>query len=192
MSMFGKEKPGDRYAPAASPQPQPQVVTRPASAPDSETISSIGPDVTIVGKIAGKGVVKVFGRIEGELQASNIHVHEGAHIEGNVVAQELTVGGLVKGTIHAVRVKLLGTAKVEGDIFHRSLSIEENALFEGSSRREDDPTSKQPASPPKPQPQAQAPVQVQPQPISAAQAASVASAGQVPPLAARVTSIDAN
>jgi cytoskeletal protein CcmA (bactofilin family) len=28
-------------------------------------------------------------------------------------------------------------AVVEGDIFHRSLSIEENARFEGSSKRED-------------------------------------------------------
>ena len=28
---------------------------------------------------------------------------------------------------------------VEGDIFHRSLSIEENARFEGLSKRENDP-----------------------------------------------------
>jgi cytoskeletal protein CcmA (bactofilin family) len=34
------------------------------------------------------------------------------------------------------RVKLNGTAVVEGDIFHQSLSIEDNARFEGSSRRE--------------------------------------------------------
>jgi cytoskeletal protein CcmA (bactofilin family) len=32
---------------------------------------------------------------------------------------------------------LNGTAVVEGDIFHRSLSIEENARFEGSLKRED-------------------------------------------------------
>jgi cytoskeletal protein CcmA (bactofilin family) len=43
----------------------------------------------------------------------------------------------VKGTIHANRVKLNSTAAVEGDIFHRSLAIEENARFEGSSRREE-------------------------------------------------------
>jgi cytoskeletal protein CcmA (bactofilin family) len=43
----------------------------------------------------------------------------------------------VKGTIHAHRVKLIGSAVVEGDIFHRSLSIDENARFEGSSRREE-------------------------------------------------------
>ncbi|MGB7040721.1 MAG: polymer-forming cytoskeletal protein, partial [Xanthobacteraceae bacterium] len=32
-------------------------------------------------------------------------------------------------------VKLTGTAVVEGDIFHRNLAIEDNARFEGMSRR---------------------------------------------------------
>ncbi|MBX9710634.1 MAG: polymer-forming cytoskeletal protein, partial [Xanthobacteraceae bacterium] len=146
MSMFGREKPGDgaRYTapePVVHPQSSASARSASTSTSESEAVSSIGADVTIVGKIVGKGVVKVFGRIEGELHASNVTICEGAQVEGNVVAQELAIGGLVKGTIHAVRVRLLGTAKVEGDIFHRSLSIEENALFEGSSRREDDPTS---------------------------------------------------
>ena len=43
----------------------------------------------------------------------------------------------VKGTIHANRVKLNSTAVVEGDIFHRTLAIEENARFEGTSRRQE-------------------------------------------------------
>jgi hypothetical protein len=34
-------------------------------------------------------------------------------------------------------VRLNSTASVEGDIFHRSLAIEENARFEGTSRRDD-------------------------------------------------------
>jgi cytoskeletal protein CcmA (bactofilin family) len=67
----------------------------------------------------------------------NVLINEGARVEGDVVAQELTIGGQVKGAIHATRVKLNSTALVEGDIFHRSLSIEENARFEGSSKRED-------------------------------------------------------
>ena len=58
-------------------------------------------------------------------------------MEGDVVAEELTIGGHVKGTIHANRVKLNSTAVVEGDIFHRTLAIEENARFEGMSRREE-------------------------------------------------------
>ena len=48
--------------------------------------------------------------------------------------QDVTVCGRVKGTIRAVRVKLQNGGAVEGDIFHQSLSIDENSLFEGSSR----------------------------------------------------------
>ena len=54
---------------------------------------------------------------------------------GDVVAQELTVGGHVKGNIRGNRVKLNSSGVVEGDIFHRTLAIDENAHFEGASRR---------------------------------------------------------
>jgi cytoskeletal protein CcmA (bactofilin family) len=64
-------------------------------------------------------------------------IGEGAKVEGDLVAEELTIGGTVKGTIHANCVRLNSTAVVEGDIFHQSLSIEEHARFEGSSKRED-------------------------------------------------------
>ncbi len=105
----------------------------------SETISFISSEMTLVGKIICKGVIRVCGLIEGELNASNALIADGARIRGEIVAEELTVGGRVKGNIHALRVKLQGTAVVEGDIFHRSLSIEENAWFEGCSRPEATP-----------------------------------------------------
>ena len=90
-----------------------------------------------LGKIFGEGTVQIFGRIEGELRALTVLINEGAQVDGDVLAEDLTISGQVKGTIHASRVKLNSTAVVEGDIFHRSLSIEENARFEGSSKRED-------------------------------------------------------
>ena len=37
-------------------------------------------------------------------------------------------------------VKLQNGGAVEGDIFHRTLSIDENSQFEGSSRRVENPT----------------------------------------------------
>ena len=138
--MFGKTKDGspegDRVvtpvqhslrsaAPSSSAQ---------NAASDESTISA---GMTIVGKITGEGTVNVFGRIEGELHASTVMIAQGAEVEGDIVADDLSVGGRVKGTIHANRVKLNGSAAVEGDIFHRSLSIEENARFEGSSRRDE-------------------------------------------------------
>jgi hypothetical protein len=86
-------------------------------------------------------------------------IANGARIRGDIVAEEMTVAGRVKGDIYALRVKLQGTAVVEGDIFHRSLSMDEHARFEGCSRPEDDPPEPRPyirveSANPQPQPQA--------------------------------------
>jgi cytoskeletal protein CcmA (bactofilin family) len=105
----------------------------------SGTSSCIGSGMSIVGNIECNGPAQVFGRIKGELRASDLLIGDGAQIEGSVIAQDVTVCGRVKGTIRAVRVKLQDGGAVEGDIFHRSLAIDENSLFEGSSRRVENP-----------------------------------------------------
>ena len=137
--MFGKSKDDNDPLPSAVQQPErPAAAKRPEQG-SAEQVSTISRGMTIVGKMFGEGTLNVFGQVEGELRALNVLVNEGARVEGDVVAEDLTIGGQVKGSIHASRVKLNSTAVVEGDIFHRSLSIEENARFEGSSKREDNP-----------------------------------------------------
>jgi len=127
-------------------QPSHTVVEQVASGPEptatkkSGRDSCIGTGMSIVGKIECNGPAQVFGRIEGELRASDLLVGDGATIDGSVIAQNVTVCGRIKGTIRAVRVKLQNGGAVEGDIFHRSLSIDEDSLFEGSSRRVENPT----------------------------------------------------
>jgi cytoskeletal protein CcmA (bactofilin family) len=59
--------------------------------------------ISIVGKIVGHGVVAIFGQVEGELRASTVVIAEGAQMGGDVVADELTIGGHVKGTVHEPR-----------------------------------------------------------------------------------------
>lgn len=134
------------------PPPRPIVVApvaRAEPAANSTTLSCIGSGMSIVGKIDCNGPAQIFGRVEGELRASDLLIGDGAQVEGNVVAQDVTVCGRVKGTIRAVRVKLQGGGAVEGDIFHRSLSIDESSLFEGSSRRVENPTDPAAALDPK-------------------------------------------
>jgi cytoskeletal protein CcmA (bactofilin family) len=121
-------------------QPHDQAWARSEPTTRAGTASCIGSDMSIVGKIDCNGPAQVFGRIEGELRASDLLISDGAQVEGNVIAQNVTVCGRIKGTIRAVRVKLQNGGAVEGDIFHRSLSIDENAQFEGSSRRVENPT----------------------------------------------------
>ena len=141
MSMFSKNTSSnadqESSLPRPQPVPRPTVVQAAPAAGQQDMSSSLSAGMTVIGKLVGEGAVKIYGRIEGELQASSIVICEGAQIDGDVVAKELTIAGRVKGTIHAGKVKLQSSAVVEGDIFHRSLSIEENARFEGMSRREE-------------------------------------------------------
>jgi cytoskeletal protein CcmA (bactofilin family) len=148
MEMFGKGKdnmPEDLRSPAPVQQFHSTAVAAPSSGPESANgVSSISAGMTVVGKLTGSGAVKIFGSVEGELHAATVLIADGAEVEGDVVAEELTVAGRVKGTIRANRVRLNSTASVEADIFHRSLAIEENARFEGTSRRDDNAVDKPP------------------------------------------------
>ena len=119
-------------------QQQHSVVEQVAASPPV-TKAGTGSGMSIIRNIECSGPTQVFGRIEGELRALDLLIGNGAQVEGNVIAQDVTVCGRVKGTIHAVRVKLQNGGVVEGDIFHRSLSIDENSQFEGSSRRVENP-----------------------------------------------------
>jgi cytoskeletal protein CcmA (bactofilin family) len=155
--MFGKSKSVEGWK-ARSLQ-QPALGRSPTALQLMQTISSLSSEMTVVGKIICKGIIKIHGLVEGEVNASNALIANGARIQGDIVAEELTVAGRVKGDIYALRVKLQGTAVVEGDIFHRSLSMDEHARFEGCSRPEDDPPEPRPyirveSANPQPQPQA--------------------------------------
>ena len=137
--MLGKSK-GDETnynRDSSSVQQMPRSAVASSAPPQ---VSSISSGLSIIGKIVGHGALTIFGQVQGELRASTIVIAEGAQMKGGVVAEELTIGGYVKGTVHANRVKLNSTAVVEGDIFHRTLAIEENARFEGTSRRQENTT----------------------------------------------------
>jgi cytoskeletal protein CcmA (bactofilin family) len=133
---FAKEAQSHNDRIVASAQEEIRRLGRDGNAPQPEAASSINSGLSIIGKIIGHGALTIYGRVEGEVHASNVVIAEGAEMLGDVIAEELTVGGHVKGTISANRVKLNGTAVVEGDISHRTLAIDENARFEGASRRE--------------------------------------------------------
>jgi len=136
--MFGKGKSAGEGWKARPPQRS--VLARSTTALQSlHAISSLSSEMTVVGKIVCKGVLKIYGLVEGEVSASNALIAHGARIQGDIVAEELTVAGRVEGDIYALRVKLQGTAHVEGDIYHRSLSMDEHARFEGCSWPENNP-----------------------------------------------------
>ena len=58
-------------------------------------------------------------------------------------AHEVGITGAFKGTIRGNNVRLKGAAKVDGEVFSKSLTVEENVQFEGISRRLEKPVELQ-------------------------------------------------
>jgi cytoskeletal protein CcmA (bactofilin family) len=117
---------------------KPDVRTTPGkTAP--ETGSTLGHGVLVTGNIVSESDLEIFGRVNGDIHVSHLIIKEGAQVEGNVVAQETIILGVCKGVIHGNTVKLQGAAVVEGEIYSKSLTIEQQAQFEGLSRRLDKP-----------------------------------------------------
>jgi cytoskeletal protein CcmA (bactofilin family) len=103
--------------------------------PTSETVSTLGPGMLVKGSIVCEGPMQVYGRMFGEIHAVKLTIGEGAQVEGQILAEETIIAGNFKGTIHAKNVKLERTAVVDGEIFKNTLVIDQDAQFEGMTRR---------------------------------------------------------
>ena len=51
----------------------------------------------------------------------------------------MVINGRVIGKVRGLKVRLTSSAKVEGDIIHKTIAIESGAHFEGSVQRQDEP-----------------------------------------------------
>lgn len=115
-----------------SREAEPTLCTAHANA---ELLTTFGRGMLVTGDIVCAGAVQVFGWVQGDIRAAHLVIGEGGHVEGAVVVKEAVIQGHFKGAIHANSVKLQGRAVVEGEIYNKSLAIEENVVFDGVSRR---------------------------------------------------------
>ena len=107
------------------------------SAPKSSVPSIISADLRINGDLICSGDVQVDGWVEGDIQSRNIVIGEGATVHGALQAESVRICGVVKGSIKADSVVLEKTAKVTGDVLHKTLTVEEGAQIEGMCKRLD-------------------------------------------------------
>ncbi len=144
--MFSKNRPpepkpadGDRAATDARVAP-PQASPTPPSAPRAKPPASmLSSDLTITGNIRTTGDIQIEGTIEGDVYAHLLTVGESAVVRGEIVADDIVVNGHVIGRVRGLKVRLTSSARVEGDIIHKTIAIESGAHFEGSVQRQDDP-----------------------------------------------------
>ena len=95
--------------------------------------SLIAPGLTIEGKIEGTGHVRIAGRFKGEVSVKgDLTIERGAHISGEIRAENIIVRGEVDGNIHAtVRVELSESGMLTGDVKASSLTVAAGSRMRG-------------------------------------------------------------
>jgi cytoskeletal protein CcmA (bactofilin family) len=147
----------------------------PSASPGSDVVSTLGQGMLINGNIVCTGPVQVFGRVIGDIHAAKLTICEGGKVVGNVIAPETVIQGVFSGTVYANNVKLQSTAVVDGEIFNKLITIEQNAMFEGVARRLDQPVAPPSAAQLKGEESAPAP-QATPQPAATSATPATATA----------------
>ena len=127
------------YLTQTNPNPKADAATGLRASPASDAVTTFGRGLLITGDVVCAGAVNVFGRVVGDIHAASLMIAEGARVDGKITVQDAVIRGAFKGTLYGGSVKLQGTAVVEGEVHNNSLSIEENAMFEGVARRLDRP-----------------------------------------------------
>ena len=138
--------------PATSAAPE-FTPSTPKAKPAASQLSS---DLVISGNLKTTGHIQIEGTVEGDIRAHLLTIGEGATVKGECLADDVVVNGRVIGKVRGLKVRLTSSARVEGDIIHKTIAIESGAHFEGTVQRQDDPLSQgssksvQPGTPGKP------------------------------------------
>ncbi|NNF24495.1 MAG: polymer-forming cytoskeletal protein [Rhodobacteraceae bacterium] len=134
----GKEKAPEAMNTKPSSDYSPSSSSTPKAKPPASVLSS---DLNIKGNVKTSGDIQIEGMIEGDIRAHLLTVGEGATVKGECMADDVIVNGRIIGRVRGLKVRLTATARVEGDIIHKTIAIESGAHFEGSVQRQEDPLS---------------------------------------------------
>ena len=101
---------------------------------DKPTVQTvISQEVEITGNIKSAGAINFDGKLKGDLDsASTASFGKTATVAGNIKAESVTIAGTINGNIEAKdRIDLKGSAKVQGDIRSKRLTVEDGVTFNG-------------------------------------------------------------
>ncbi len=95
--------------------------------------SIIGDNIIIIGHIKGSGSIRIDGTVEGDIDyTGDITIGETGHIKGNIICDNIIIGGKVDGNVNSKeQLSLLPSGELIGDVEVINLVVNENAIFEG-------------------------------------------------------------
>jgi len=94
-----------------------------------EKTSILLSDISIEGDLIEKEKVILDAKVSGDIKAEEIQTHQNSNIKGNINSKLATLGGTIKGNVNSDKIRIRKTAKIEGVLNQKTLSIEEGATL---------------------------------------------------------------
>lgn len=103
----------------------------------------VGKGLVVRGEFSGEGDLRVGGQLEGTIDLTGtVEIVDGATVQGEISATEITVAGTVRGNLTASgKVEVLATGQVIGDVRGSGVIIQEGAVVNGRISMETIPRS---------------------------------------------------
>lgn len=112
----------------------PAPTTQPPLAPRPEAASALSGTLRIVGTVTADEDLAIAARVEGAVSAPGhcVIVQEGAHLEADLLARDITVHGLVRGKLTGTEiVDVRKGGAVHGIVAAPAVVLEEGAIVQG-------------------------------------------------------------
>ncbi len=126
-------------------RPTPSTPSRltPTNAPSQTVLAA---NTRFVGDLRSEGHVHLEDTFEGNIAArGRVSLGRQATLEGNLVADQAVVAGLVRGDVTARTIRVLETGRVLGNLRMEKLMTEEGAFIQGVITLEDSLDAVRPA-----------------------------------------------
>lgn len=106
------------------------------------TDTLIGEGSVFEGKIKSQAGIRIEGQIIGDIESTgDVTIGERGMAKSNVTARNIIIAGTVHGNVTAKEtLKLMVTGKLFGNTATQAMTIEEGAVFQGTSRMENKQT----------------------------------------------------
>jgi cytoskeletal protein CcmA (bactofilin family) len=106
--------------------------------------SMIGPSIQVQGNLLINQGIRIDGAVNGNVlqqdgQDSVVAISESAVVTGDVKANTIIIAGHLKGNIFSnVRLEILKTARIDGNVNYKSIGIEVGATINGNLHQLDE------------------------------------------------------
>lgn len=97
----------------------------------SNSFSVLGADIKVTGNIHATEDLHIDGSVDGDIHCGSLVQGEASAVTGAIEADSARLAGSVEGSITAKTLVILKTARIAGDVYYDTLTIEQGATVEG-------------------------------------------------------------